>query len=110
MGRKERQMMFTELENAQFVRLPYASGGLSATMVLPRFEGPEALDEVVGLLTPDSWAKVDKALASNREHVELRMPRFKVELGGSLKSALERLGMPFQGEKSGAFLGMSFDP
>jgi len=112
MYQKDKKMMFTELDNAQVVRLPYASGGLSATIFLPRAEGPKALDDVVGLLTPESWAKVDEVLRSARQHIELRMPRFKLEFGESLKTTLEQLGMPtpFKGEASGAFLGMSDDP
>jgi len=111
MYKKDKNMIFTELDDAQVVRLPYASGGLSATIFLPRTEGPDALDDVVGLLTPTSWAKVDVELRMATRHVELRMPRFKIEFGESLKSTLEQLGMPtpFEGEASGAFLGMSDD-
>ena len=62
MYQKDKKMMFSELDNAQVVRLPYASGGLSATIFLPRAEGSKALEDVVGFLTPESWAKVDEVL------------------------------------------------
>lgn len=111
MYQKDKSMMYAKTKSAQAVRLPYASGGLSATIILPHAEGPVALDEVIGLLTPDSWAKVDEQLGG-RQHIELQMPRFKVEFGQSLLSTLAGLGMPtpIRGEDSGAFLGMTDDP
>jgi len=112
MYKEDKQMMFTRLEQVSAVRLPYASQGLFATILLPHADGPEALEDAVGSLTPESWAIADKELRSRRKHVELRMPRFNVMSGESLVSALQQLGMPtpFEGEEDGAFLGMSEDP
>mmetsp|Transcript_17197 Transcript_17197/g.30150 ORF Transcript_17197/g.30150 Transcript_17197/m.30150 type:complete len:399 (+) Transcript_17197:58-1254(+) len=112
MYKKDKRMMYAKTEAAQIVRLPYASGGMSATIILPLAEGPEALNKVIESLTGSSWAKLDAEVQSGKEHIELRMPRFKVEFGQSLKSSLQELGMPtpFEGEKTGAFLGMSEDP
>lgn len=113
MYQKDKRTMYTEFDLAQAVRLPYASGGLSATVLLPKKEGPEALAEVVSSLTPESWAKLHTRLEADREHVELEMPRFKVDFGlDNLNSLLAEMGMPspFKEEEGGGFLRMSDDP
>eukprot|EP00931_Biecheleriopsis_adriatica_P010324 TRINITY_DN111405_c0_g1_i1.p1 TRINITY_DN111405_c0_g1~~TRINITY_DN111405_c0_g1_i1.p1 ORF type:complete len:361 (-),score=83.09 TRINITY_DN111405_c0_g1_i1:274-1356(-) len=109
MYKDDKHMMFTTTPDAQVVRLPYTSGGLSATVLLPTVEGPEALAKVIDSLTP-AWYEVHAGMRPS--HVQLRLPRFKVDFGESLSNTLQELGMPtpFAGEASGAFLGMSDDP
>mmetsp|Transcript_58225 Transcript_58225/g.150442 ORF Transcript_58225/g.150442 Transcript_58225/m.150442 type:complete len:371 (-) Transcript_58225:145-1257(-) len=112
MYKKEKQTMYLEALESQVVQLPYAAGGLSAVIFLPKKEGPEALEKLMEELTPEAWVKTCVALQRGHEHIELSLPRFKVEFESTLTDPLRQLGMqtPFKGEVGGAFLGLSDDP
>ncbi|CAE8644964.1 unnamed protein product [Polarella glacialis] len=111
MHQKDTHMLYIDSPFAKGVQLPYSSGGLLATILLPVKEGPEALEHLIATLSPQIWdAMLGKV---KRQHVELHLPRFKVEFGAGLEEQLKALGMPtaFEGElPSGAFRRMTDDP
>ena len=72
----------------EVIRLPYGNGRLSMIVVLPPNGG---LRSWVAGLTPATWTAVLASLAP--AHGSLRLPRFSVNYGTSLKPALSALGM-----------------
>lgn len=74
---------YEETERYQVIRLPYAGGELSMTIVLPRDE-----KELHRLMTSDCWLNIDQM---NGE-VDFSMPRFKFDIKMDFKSTLSKLG------------------
>eukprot|EP00933_Yihiella_yeosuensis_P063092 TRINITY_DN6615_c0_g3_i1.p1 TRINITY_DN6615_c0_g3~~TRINITY_DN6615_c0_g3_i1.p1 ORF type:complete len:366 (+),score=86.03 TRINITY_DN6615_c0_g3_i1:102-1199(+) len=109
MYRKDKRMQYTEDELFQAVRLQY-TGDMSATILLPQEEGPVALNKLIQSLTPERLESLHDELESQACHVELEMPRFKVEFGEQLADCLKELGMPSPFDKNEGFLKMSDDP
>jgi serpin B len=84
-----RQYRYAESARAQVLELPYAGGGLSMLVVLPR--RPADLDTVEQQLTFEgvkTWlARLGPRL------VEVHLPRFRLETQYALEQTLPRLGM-----------------
>lgn len=79
---------YREAERAQVVELPYVADGLAMTIILPE-EGE--LDAVETRLDPDTLGGLVDGLGSER--IELHLPKFEFDLGESLGTMLEALGM-----------------
>lgn len=114
MFRKSLSMYYTETENAQVVRLPYKARGkgpdfLSAVIMLPKKEGPDALDALVRSLTCESWMALHRQL-NFRTGVLLGLPRFSVNFSVELDDTLKKLGMRQAYIPCEGFLRMSDDP
>ncbi|WP_413374179.1 serpin family protein [Paenibacillus taichungensis] len=88
MMHQTKQFLYTENDDWQAVRLPYAEGQMHLLVVLPR-EG-RTLEEVQQQLLDDP-----KRLDTGSEYklVGLSLPRFRAEYGMNLKETLQQLGM-----------------
>ncbi|CAE7616708.1 SERPINB2 [Symbiodinium pilosum] len=100
---KKDRMMYMENDQLQAVRLPYSDEKTWATIILPKMEGPA---EVASTLE-QTWEDLNWELRGRT--VELRLPRFRLSAGGSMKSALRQLGLKETLEPRGGFLKMSDD-
>eukprot|EP00928_Gymnodinium_smaydae_P015845 TRINITY_DN15894_c0_g1_i1.p1 TRINITY_DN15894_c0_g1~~TRINITY_DN15894_c0_g1_i1.p1 ORF type:complete len:357 (-),score=60.10 TRINITY_DN15894_c0_g1_i1:178-1248(-) len=110
MYKKDKRMNYVKGEDSQVVQLPYSVDGLSAVIILPTKEGAAALHACVEELTSQKWKGLHSQLQNERQHVELRLPRFKVNFGSSLNDSLKSLGMNEAFDGRGGFLRMSDDP
>jgi serpin B len=82
---------YLALEGAQLLQLPYEGDALSLVVLLPgRTDGLAALE---ASLTPRRLAQWLSAAGRSRQAVEVFLPRFRMESGFTLKSALTSLGM-----------------
>ena len=82
------KMYYYEDENVQMVMKPFGEEKFHMLFILPR-EGV-TMDKSVQLLAEnfDTWYR-----ESEKEEVNLSLPRYKAEYGKSLKSTLQSLGM-----------------
>lgn len=81
---------YFEDDMVQVLDMPYQSGGLSMTAVLPKQPGD--LARVEQQLTADRVAAWTKAL--RRAEVVVAFPKFKLEAAFTLNDVLSELGMP----------------
>ncbi|MHB1127626.1 MAG: serpin family protein [Bacillota bacterium] len=73
------------------IRLPYGSGKISMYSILPN--EAVSINDFIADLDSDSW-KVIRNSISERDEVQLRLPRFKLEYGiKNLNDSLTALGM-----------------
>jgi serpin B len=79
---------YTETDDAQVLDLPYEGGRLSMMVVLPK--NINGLQEVESNWSAARYQSILSALAPTS--VEIRLPRFKVSTGFSLKEALIAMG------------------
>ncbi|CAE7372840.1 SERPINI1 [Symbiodinium natans] len=107
MYQKEKKVAYTENGIYQAVRLPYSDKKTWATIVLPKKEGADALSDVAASVDK-TWAALEGELRP--EEVELRLPRFRLSAGGSIKAALQELGLKETFVPKGGFLKMSDNP
>lgn len=85
----------------QAVRLPYEGNNLSMYIFLPDVHTtPET---ILGILSGESWQRVTKS-GFRSEHVNLVLPKFKVEYSVELNQPLQALGMKSAFSASGADL------
>jgi serpin B len=75
----------------QALELPYAGGGMSMLVFLPR--DPRRVRTVAGLLTPAHFAIGHGAVEWDEQKVDVALPRFKVESKYTLNKPLMDLGM-----------------
>jgi len=109
MYKHDTSMPFLDHENFQAVRLPYSDEKTWATIILPKGHGLQALSDVATSLE-EVWESLDRGLRERRAEVELRLPRFRLSAGGSIKTVLRELGLKETFEPSGGFLKLSEDP
>jgi serpin B len=74
----------------QAVRLPYEDGNISMYLFLPDIHS--APQTILATLSGDSWQRLSKSGFSS-QHVNLVMPKFKVEYSVELRDPLAALGM-----------------
>lgn len=73
------------------VRLPYGSGKISMYCILP--EETVSINEFIASLDAEKWNIIKNSI-SEREQVQLQLPRFKLEYGiKNLNDSLTALGM-----------------
>ncbi|CAE7945594.1 SERPINA3-8, partial [Symbiodinium sp. KB8] len=109
MYKHDKSMPFFDHENFQAVRLPYSDEKTWATIILPKAQGGPALSAVATSLEA-VWESLDGRLRDRRAEVELKLPRFRLSAGGSIKAALRELGLKEAFEPQGGFLKISEDP
>ncbi|CAJ1378893.1 unnamed protein product, partial [Effrenium voratum] len=105
MLKKEKNLSYADIAGFQAVQLPYSDMNTMATIILPKETGPGGLEKLV-----EGFDLEQVFHAMRPMEVELRMPRFKVSAGGSMKEALVALGIKETFGGSGGFLRMSDDP
>ncbi len=88
---------------AQLLELPYKGDRLSMVIILPDSAKPESLRAVEGLLAGrlDGWLK-----AMHETHVDVRIPRWKMNWRGYLGPTLQNMGMKLAFTGSADFSGM----
>ena len=97
-----RQAEYSENEELQALRLPYAGGSLSMLVLLPR-EGKNLAD-TEKLLTGENLEAMRKGLADTK--VKVFLPRFTFSSAFELNAALMGLGMPTAFTDAADFSGM----
>ena len=97
-----REAEYGETEELQAVRLPYAGGGLSMLVLLPR-EG-RTLADLQRTFSPAKLDEIRKGLYNQK--VKVFLPRFKFSSGYKLNGALAGLGMPEAFTDKADFSGM----
>lgn len=81
---------YAEFDDGQIVKLPYADGGLSMWVVLPKETG--GLGAIESRLSPDLLAEWRERLAERE--VRVYLPKFKITWGAfALNKPLKALGM-----------------
>lgn len=79
---------YADLGDLQAVRVPYQGDALSMVVLLPKLDGMEKLEAG---MDAKRWSEVRRAMRA--EEVDLWLPRFKMELGGSIIQPLKDIGM-----------------
>jgi serpin B len=97
-----REAQYGETDELQAVRLPYAGGGLSMLVLLPK-EGRSLADLQRGF-SPQKLEEIRKELYNQK--VKVFLPRFKFSSGYRLNGALAGLGMPEAFTDKADFSGM----
>jgi serine protease inhibitor len=83
--------MLTGQNDITAVRLPYGSGKISMYCILP--EETVSINEFIASLDAEKWNIIKNSI-SEREQVQLQLPRFKLEYGiKNLNDSLTALGM-----------------
>ncbi|MHB1127269.1 MAG: serpin family protein [Bacillota bacterium] len=82
---------YGQVEDFKAVRLPYGSGKISMYSILPN--EAVSINDFIADLDSDRW-KIIRGSISERDQVQLRLPRFKLEYGiKNLNDSLTALGM-----------------
>jgi serpin B len=79
---------YSEVDGVQALQLPYKGGALSMMILLPKQGKMAKLEEG---LDAAYWARITETMRNQEVHVWL--PRFKMELGGSIKPQLSAVGL-----------------
>lgn len=97
-----REAQYGETGELQALRLPYAGGGLSMLVLLPK-EG-RTLADLQRSFSPEKLEEIRKVLYNQK--VKVFLPRFKFSSGYKLNGALAGLGMPEAFTDKADFSGM----
>lgn len=84
----EDKLRYVEMDGFQALQLPYKGDDLSMVVLLP---GSGPMSKMEKELSADSWAEISNAM--RYQQVNVWLPRFKMELGGSIKPSLEAMGL-----------------
>ncbi|WP_366924516.1 serpin family protein [Metallumcola ferriviriculae] len=88
---KNGKVEYGQGDNFKAVRLPYGSGNVAFYSILPDENVP--ISDFIAELNLNRWEAIRDSI-SEKEEVQLRLPRFKLEYGiKKLKDSLVRLGM-----------------
>lgn len=82
---------YLEANDAQILRLPYQSDGISLVVLLPK--NVDGLRELEDRLTAAELTKRLSSLSASRRQVDVWLPRFRVNYGFRLRTLLASLGM-----------------
>ncbi len=85
---EEAQLRYTEMDGIQALQLPYKGDDLSMVILLP---ARGAMSKLEKGLDAAQWNKINDAM--DEQQVNVWLPRFKMEIGGSIKSSLEAMGL-----------------
>lgn len=80
---------YQKSESFQAIRLPYAEGRYSMTVILPDKES--SLEELHSKFTVDMWKKI--TLSFKPKYGQVGLPRFKADWGETINEALADMGM-----------------
>lgn len=83
----ENYLRYGEFDGIQALQLPYKGGDLSMVILLPKLG---KMDKFEASLDSNIWAKVNYM---SSERVNVWLPSFKMEIGGSMKEPLSDMGM-----------------
>lgn len=105
---KEGKLEYGEGDGYKAVRLPYGDGEMAMYCILPDKDKP--INEFIQNMDLHKWNEIKNSI-TERDDVLLRLPRFKIEYAkdgsGSLRGALEALGMKKAFQDDADFSGMS---
>lgn len=101
---KKDKLKYAEIEGIQALSLPYQGDDLSMVVLLPELD---QIGELEKGLDAAQWALISEKL--RYQSVNVWLPKFKIEAGGSIKPALSALGMATLFE-SADFSNMFSDP
>ncbi|ATW25445.1 serpin family protein [Candidatus Formimonas warabiya] len=88
---KNGKVEYGQGENYKAVRLPYGGGKAAMYCILPRED--ISVHDFIGELDEEHWQRIRESI-SERDGVQLRLPRFKLEYGiKNLNDSLKALGM-----------------
>jgi len=94
---KNVKMMFAESDfkvgsgsNYDAVRLPYANGQFSMTVLIPR--GQSTIDEVLKGITADEWSQLNAGKMTQRG-ITIGLPKFTLKYSAQLKGTLKGMGI-----------------
>ena len=110
---KEMQYKLVKFDNgmkAHAVLLPYEANEFVAKLILPEGEGKDALVDLVKYLASDPREYTEHTRFFGRRHVDLSLPKFKVESFSELSHPLKSIGLPHVFGTAGGFQRMSDDP
>jgi serpin B len=102
---QEERFLYTEIEGAQIIELPYRGAPLAMVVVLPReVDGLAALEKQLTAEAIAGW------LGNLKSHkVRLYLPRFETTAEFNLNDVLSRLGMPTAFGRGADFTGIAAD-
>lgn len=110
---KELQYKLATFDNgmkAHAVLLPYEANEFVAKLILPETEGKDALVDLAKYLASDPREYAEHTRFFGRRHVELSLPKFKVESFSELSKPLKSIGLLHVFGTAGGFQRMSEDP
>ncbi|MFN8396405.1 MAG: serpin family protein [Bacteroidia bacterium] len=82
------QMAYTEYNGTQVLEIPYKGDDLSMIVMLPK---SGKIGQLESQLSASEWTKIRKSMTDHE--VDLRLPKFKMALGGSIKPQLIAVGL-----------------
>jgi serine protease inhibitor len=97
MMRQRSEFHYYANDRFQAIDLPYGNEKYSMTVFLPKTGVP--VDELISQINDQTWSSWISAFPSDKEEVNLFLPKFTIEYDTSLKDVLVALGM-----------GIAFDP
>lgn len=101
----EEKVLYTQIDGAQAIELPYDGEDISMVIVLPNtLDGLSKLEEN---LTPNTLKEIRRSTRKTRALVTL--PKFKLEYKKNLNSVLQDLGLKSVFERSADLRGISED-
>ena len=107
MMQRDGKMDYLRGEGFQAVRLPYADGAISMAVLLPN--AGTNLDQFRTMLSSETWATWQHQFA--RKTGSLALPKFKLEYGATLNTALKAMGMSIAFDpKEADFSGLHATP
>jgi serpin B len=85
---KKAKLRYADMGDYQALSLPYQGDDLSMVVLLPELDGMSEFEQG---LDATKWALISSQM--NYERVNVWLPKFKIEAGGSIKPALSSMGM-----------------
>jgi serpin B len=84
----ETKFSYGEVNGTQVLELPYKGDDLSMVVMLPKLG---KIGDLEAGLDADKWTTLRNSM--RREEVNIWLPRFKMEIGGSIREQLTAMGM-----------------
>uniref|UniRef100_A0A7S3UE05 Serpin domain-containing protein n=1 Tax=Picocystis salinarum TaxID=88271 RepID=A0A7S3UE05_9CHLO len=110
---KEMQYKLVKFDNgmkAHVVILPYEANEFTAKLILPETRGKDAFVNLAKYLANDPKEYAEHTRFFGRRHLELILPKFKVESFNELSGPLKSIGLSHVFGTTGGFQRMSEDP
>jgi len=94
---------YFDTDKFQAIQLPYGSGNLAMTILLPR--SGEHVDNLIDTLDPQNWNQW--LTRFSRDSVTLELPRFEIKYKRKLNDVLKTMGMGIAFSPGANFTNMS---
>ena len=112
MQKSAEEMQYTKAKfdngmEAHVVLLPYRMNEFTAKLILPTARGKDAFMALVHYLASNPTEYAELTRFTCRVHVELSLPKFKVESSSELSDPLKSIGLRHMFETAGGFHRMS---